>query len=164
MAIWLILLVCVCVFLYYYKYEEHAIKYIENSKSNLASALNPVKFDILKHNFTNDEIKSSIKSLNPINLSCIDYIPVEFLRTREDIILQRRWIIQLHVCNRKIKISQINWATGLGSPIHKSGIKITIFNYRVITVLSVFTRPERSIVVAFVCPFVCPSVCPSVRT
>ena len=42
-----------------YQYEEKAIKYLEDDKSTISPAINPIEFDILNRNFTAIEIKSS---------------------------------------------------------------------------------------------------------
>ena len=121
-----------------YKYEKPAIKYCENSKSTIASDINPVEFDILNRNFTADEIKSSIMSLKSNRSPGIDYIPAEFLKAGVDIISNDVAELFNYVIEN-IDFPE-NWAIGLRNPIYKSGIKINTSNYRGITVLPVVEK------------------------
>ena len=121
-----------------YQYDEKAIKYLEDDKSTISPAINPIEFDILNRNFTASKIKSSILSLKSNKAPGIDYIPAEFLKAGVDIISYD--IAELF----NYLIEDMNfperWAIGLRSPIYKSGIKIDTNNYRGITVLSVFEK------------------------
>ena len=98
-----------------YKYEKQAIEYFENSKSTIASEINPVEFDILNRNFTADEIKSSIMSLKSNKSPGIDYIPAEFLKAGVDIISND--VAELFNYVIENRDFPENWAIGLRNPI-----------------------------------------------
>ena len=105
-----------------YQYEENAIKYLEDDKSTISPAINPIEFDILDRYFTASEIKSSILSLKSNNAPGIGYIHAEFLKAGVDIISYDiaklfKYMIEDGDFPKRLAI-------GLRSPINKSGIKI----------------------------------------
>ena len=98
-----------------YQYEEKAIKYLEDDKSTMSPAVNPIEFDILNRNFTASEIKSSILSLKSNKALCIDYILDEFLNAGVDIISYD--IAELFNYMIEDRNFPERWAIGLRSPI-----------------------------------------------
>ena len=121
-----------------YQYEENAIKYLEDDKSTISPAINPIEFDILDRYLSASKIKSSILSLKSNKAPGIGYIHAGFLKAGVDIISYDiaklfKYMIQDGDFPERLAI-------GLRSPINKSGIKIDTNNYRGITVPPVFEK------------------------
>ena len=125
--------------LFDYSYEETATKWLENEKAyQIHPSVDPLEFDILNRNFTEEEIKFSISSLNDNKSAEMDSLPVEFFKVSNGIISRHITEIFNYIITTR-KFPEI-WTTGLRSAIHKAGLKLNTKIYRGITVLPVFEK------------------------
>ena len=121
-----------------YSYEADAIKYLKSNDNFIPFTVYSNESDIINKNFTVTEIEAAIDYLKNGKSAGIDCIPPEFLKASKSSISEDLCLIFNYIIETRDFPS--DWAVGLRSAIHKSGVKSSTFNYRGITVLPMFEK------------------------
>ena len=124
--------------LFDYSYETEAIQYLNSKDNFIPYTVYSNESDIINRNFTVSEVEAAIDYLKNGKSAGIDCIPPEFIKASKSSISQDL----CHIFNYIIENRDFpsDWAVGLRSAIHKTGVKSSTLNYRGITVLPMFEK------------------------